>query len=603
MQQGGGMPSFVSYTNVPQPQPSYTPNMSGGEQPKQGEEEGEGLLDKNMIKMLYEQGLPSDVEKFVNSSMIFGDPMASPFDKNSTTTKYRMILQMLPKIRTEGANFEKALDTVRKNDGLSEIAVSPSGYVVTMGSEGQLAQRLLSDVNPEEERILTNSELADYRTNNPNAAFNSSITSVISNGIGMSKINDYIQGITDKIGSSTIDRDGYVSVKNDKISKGIEYLKSIAATEADVSGMDMAGVYKVGGLTGTQAQQAQQALKYIIDTLPTNMKTVLQAKAMMSGEDPRVGMQKLVMGLVSSSLDETHQFRLDYEKDLAEDGSKKSGTGGKDETKMSAAEAIALGKGPERIYSISNGTSNTIKALGQWYPVTTSDGKPLGEGVFKDLLKSSISGTLDFNSASMDGKLLENIQMDRIVQDGSGLITVDLPIDPETSASGFISPNLELLKDVEKADKEIRDNNIEATDEKNKIYAKHNLPAKYGADGKLDLGQYHRFAVINAFADATAFSESPEMSDWVSQVEDSNVENSMTRILSKEDKNYKTGDIYKGSVYVPVRNSLIAASMTSGNSFTIPETDASTVQALDQAKQRQSELRSRHVNPPKLSIQ
>lgn len=48
LQQGGGMPAFVSYTNVPQPQVAapYSSTSSS-----QGEPDGSvGLLDKNMVK-------------------------------------------------------------------------------------------------------------------------------------------------------------------------------------------------------------------------------------------------------------------------------------------------------------------------------------------------------------------------------------------------------------------------------------------------------------------------------------------------------------------------------------------------------------------------
>lgn len=69
LQQGGGMPAFVSYTNVPQVAAPYSPATTSKE-----ESDGSvGLLDKNMVKFLYENGIPSDVEAFIETSGIFSD--------------------------------------------------------------------------------------------------------------------------------------------------------------------------------------------------------------------------------------------------------------------------------------------------------------------------------------------------------------------------------------------------------------------------------------------------------------------------------------------------------------------------------------------------
>lgn len=45
LQQGGGMPAFVSYTNVPQPQVAAPATTS-----KEESDGSVGLLDKNMVK-------------------------------------------------------------------------------------------------------------------------------------------------------------------------------------------------------------------------------------------------------------------------------------------------------------------------------------------------------------------------------------------------------------------------------------------------------------------------------------------------------------------------------------------------------------------------
>ena len=93
LQQGGGIPPFVSYTNVPRPQPTAPYSTSDAKQATGGESEGGfGLLDKNMVKMLYEKGLPSDVEQFLDQFGLFSESiMSNPFEKTNGAAQYKAL--------------------------------------------------------------------------------------------------------------------------------------------------------------------------------------------------------------------------------------------------------------------------------------------------------------------------------------------------------------------------------------------------------------------------------------------------------------------------------------------------------------------------------
>jgi hypothetical protein len=69
----------------------------------------------------------------------------------------------------------------------------------------------------------------------PSLAFNTSIASVVKNGIGPDKISDYILGIAAKIGQSKLTSEGYVNKKEQNIAEGLQMLLE--------GGAD--GVYKV----------------------------------------------------------------------------------------------------------------------------------------------------------------------------------------------------------------------------------------------------------------------------------------------------------------------------------------------------------------------
>lgn len=65
--------------------------------------------------------------------------------------------------------------------------MTDGGHVITVNAEGKLQKKSLNDVDLNSEQILTNSELANYRANSISAAFNTDLTSIINNAIGVPK--------------------------------------------------------------------------------------------------------------------------------------------------------------------------------------------------------------------------------------------------------------------------------------------------------------------------------------------------------------------------------------------------------------------------------
>lgn len=605
LQQGGGMPAFVSYTNVPQPQPTapYTSSQSTEEQ------EQESLLDKNMIKFLYENGIPSDVESFIDRSGIFSSDLTSnPFRKEDSMIQYKTILKMLPRIKAESERFKSAMTQAEKNDGLNEIAVTDRGLVITMTSDGSFDSKRIQDVDFNKEKVLTNAELANYRANDVSGAFNTGITDIISNGIGIPKITEYIRSITDKLGSSSVSSDGYVSQKSGRVLKGLAYLSSLNPSQMELAGMSVDGMYKVSGMDKSQAQQAQQAINYIISTLPKNMATVLQAKAATTfGDNSVEGVKKLVTMLTASALKGEHTFSLDYQKNIDADGGTKSSEG-KDDNIIDPAKMFVLGLGDKQMYTINNGNSYNLQVYGNKGIVTDRSGKPLGRSTLSDVAESTYAGALDLKNASMGDQLLDFVQTDRVALNGSGVVGADLPIDIVAKQSGVLKPDLDALKRMEAADEKIRDEGINSYEEMNKIYASHNLPFKFDENGNINFNSYARFAIFDAFADESAFLEDASLAESLDEVVDENTRRGVASILKQADKDYKISNggfmglgsgthIYSGSVYVPIISNILNVAAGSGHYPTLQGNDAHKLDALYQRDER---LKS-YNRPPTLS--
>lgn len=603
MQQGGGMPSFVSYTNVPRTAPV--------ENSQQGVTQGsQDMLDKNMVKFLYENGIPSDVEAFVDNSNVFSNSLYSnPFDKNSSVTQYKTIIKMLPRIKAESDRFKSALTQADKNEGLGEIAVTDGGYVIVSDKEGQLQKKALKNVDFENEKILTNSELANYRANNVNAAFNTDLTSIISNAIGMPKITEYIQSVINKLGTTSMSREGYVGQQSGKTLKGIEYLSALRPSAEDMSGMSIDGMYKVSNMDSSQQAQANQALSYLISTLPQNMRTVLQAKsAMFLGDNSIDGVKKLLISLTNSVLKGEHTFNIDLQEKLSADGSKKA-KNGNDDNIVDPAKAFVLGLGEVKNYKINNGTSYSLNLPGNSTPLTDTSGKTIGSGTLEDAARSSFSGALDFKNATMGGQLLNSSQRNRVAIDGSNMVAIDLPIDMDAYNSGIIRPDMNSLKRVELAENEIREGDIKDEAKKNEIYSKYKLPYKY-INGHLNTSAYNRFAVLDAAADESAFAEDPGIDNTLDPITDLNEREGIERILKAADASFKMSqpgwfsggnNVYSGSVYVPVRENIINASLGSGHYPTVQGNDAQMLEAKEQRKIRDDQVRQAYKAAPSLS--
>ena len=591
LQQGGGMPAFVSYTNVPQPQVAAPYSSSS-----QGEPDGSvGLLDKNMVKFLYENGIPSDVEAFVETSGIFSDSIyKNPFSNNATV-QYKTILKMLPRIKAENERFKNAMTQADKNGGLGEIAVTDGGHVITVDAEGKLQKKSLNDVDLNSEQILTNSELANYRANSINAAFNTDLTSIIGNAVGIPKITEYIQSVVNKLGTTSMSREGYVGQQSGRILKGMEYLAALQPSREDLSGMSVDGLYKMSSMDKSQQAQANQALGYLLTSLPKNMRTVLQAKAAMYlGDNSAEGVKKLLMSLTQSALSGEHTLKLDLQEKVDASGKAKTSGSGGDNNITDPAKAFLLGLGEIKNHKINNGNSYSLNLPGNSAPLVDTSGKTIGSATLEDAARSAFSGVLDFKNATMGGQLLNSSQRSRVAIDGSNVVAVDLPVDTQALQSGVLKPDIDSLKRLELAENEIREGDIKDEAQKNEIYAKYKLPYKY-INGQINTNAYGRFAVLDASADESAFVEDPTMDDTLSEVTDINERESIERILKAADASFKMSqpsifsggnNVYSGSVYIPVRQNLINASLGSGHYSTIQGNDAMDIEAKEQQKQR-----------------
>lgn len=579
LQQGGGLPPYVSYTNVSQPQPT-APYTIDSQMANSSQDE---MIDKEVQSLLFKQGIPSDVTALMEQTNLFKNSL---FGNNSiNTVQYRALFAALPKIRWENQRLEQAMKQAEANSSLGEIAVTEHGYVITTDKDGNLSKKKLDDVNFDTERMLTNNDLFEFRLNNPKAAFNTDITNIISNGVGIPKIQEFLKSVIDKLGTSTYNREGYASKEQLQVLQGIKELK------------DSEGVYSFSKEITSQSKQAKMAINYLLATLPKNMLTVLQANAAQRlGDNSINGVKSMLEVLVGSTINDTDIFKIKYDSNLSKtDSSGKSGT--KSGVDLKSPEALLLGMGESKMYPINMGTADTMNVRGNASLIVDKDGNSIAKGTLQDVMGGQLGSTLDWDNISMGGNMINPVQSNKIALNGNKIVAADLPLDQQALRRGEIKPDLNMLLRKEKADQYIREHNIKDKNQINQIYAskEYNLPIMYDSNGQLILTNYKRFGIISGFADAKAFSSDVEdlkKNNLLKQVNDDNLMESIIQTLTAADKDFTSSqrwlnsNTYLGSVFIPMTDSVLMTSLGSKNYYPLPNKTADEVYKQQQLEEK-----------------
>lgn len=603
---GGGMPPFFQYTPVITPQPELDQTAAGST--KSGTSDELGLKDLlGMIKEL--DGLPNDAAALAKSlTNLFkrSEQTGTPLSSSDIASAYTSYLAQIRRAKFNKEAYDNTYKIVKDNGGLNEIAITNAGNIVAQDIEtGEIVQLTPNEARTSNKyRTLTNSNLLAIRAQSPDQTFDNTVLSVVENGIGLETVHKLIKDSLANLGTDEISLSGYSRTEKQRIKEGIDYIKQAVDMGADISGMTIEGLYENNILNKTQAIKAQQALQYVYSMLPQNAKALLEFKA--GSPDKAVN---LVMNYITAGTSSTIDWDTKMVKD--KDGNSLTGEGSGDKNiDLDPVKAFVLGMGHQQPISINVGNSYTHQINGRFGILTDKTGKALGaNSTFTDVTNSAYAGVLDMNNATFGGVKLNTTQGNKILLDSSDIIGMDLPVDQNALSKGIIRPDLYLLARLEEAESEIRYNNITDPEQINAIFQEFDLPPKFvNENGEYQLNQleYRRFARLSGLAEESALPEDSELDNSVIEIEDENERNSIEEILQKNNKEYSMSggifgwgatNLYKGAIYIPVREDIIAASLGSGEYYTVPNSDAiSTEMAWNQNKRT-----SNYKKPPTLS--
>ena len=583
-QQGGTTPPFVAYQPVIVSDKRTTATQEEALAAKATKDSASGeLTSKDLYTMLKEKlkGLPSDVNIAMNQLQQLEQLTQMDFDGSFTQnieSKYLSTLQTMNQLSFSREQYDKAMETVKSNGGLNEAAIDQYGQVyVTNGKDFKL-------MSPDQAKqsgwtMVTNQDLLYMRANDTNLAGNDKILNVVNNGIGISQVTKIIQDSIGNLGTNSNSETAYATTQGGQLIQGLnDFIK--AAQETGQYDASVEDLYKAQIINKTQAQQAQQAISYIYQTLPENAKALLKTRTEGGTDKEALG---LVSQLILSKTSEDRQFTVDLEGGPTKKSmSKDANAGSKDDTDMKTSLPLQImqdmGESDVAPVTIDKGDGIQMSVYGSFFSaVTDKKGDTITNTSLQNMLAQS--GLQDIvknvrNITFGDQKLTPE-QLSKITYNNTGVVRAELPVNEDGTVK------LSVLDDFNAAMNEIKGLGNASPQQVQAIKAKYHLDQYLKDDGTPNPKHTAPFILTEGYTTEKNGIEDTAFVKHIKNPTDDQIQlikDSLTVGTGKDAKVpdidtfdwynpfdwFGTENIYKATVYIPISNN-VGAAVRGGN--------------------------------------
>ena len=616
---GASLPAYITYIPIQTTDSNVGAASSTIDQSSKESKSEKKITDADLVKALDQlDALPNEVKAITTDiqNFLYNQSFLGEIDPTKLSMQYAALVGKMKVAKFNSEQYKEAFNQIKSNGGINEIAVDTDGYIYCRSRQDPndferfTAQEYMQ--NYKDYKAVTNQELLELRAQSPGLIDNNEVLKVVANGMGMQAIQQLINNAINKIGTTTMQQQGYSQTQATQIARGVEYLQEVAEQTGQnpETGMQVDGIYNLNILSKDQQQQAKLALTYIYSTLPKNARTLLEVKAAENGIPG--GAYGLLGTLVQSKLDITNTEKMQRSN---EPSSKKSKS--KDiETMEGVNPAFAkltltpvmmaqLGLSERKQITTIHGGKYAATNYAQVIPIVNNNGTPLGASTtLLEVSQSQLAGALNLEDATMGGARIDQAAFMKVAITGGNMYIMNVPIDKSRS-DGIIAPDLKYLKRLEEAEEEVNrwkqsnPNKDITADAINAIYKKYNLPALMDSNGNINLNNYCKFAVFNGETKDKYLISPPDGSDIIAQdiTSESNVKNYQD-ILSgnKENKNQEDFDfnnwydfdghdtLYRATVFIPLSTNILSGAATSGEKLQVQE--AIGIYELNEQKER-----------------
>lgn len=510
LQRGGSV--SIAYAAVPQYGATAAEESSSNKKKQ-------SLISEDLMSKLYTEGIPVDVDTLSSyiADLEYEQSLGLPVNRSLL----HKISANINRVLQQSSYLKDAEKRATANDAWGEIAVGDRGELFVMGEKGDITQIAASKYNSEQHGpALTVNELVEFRKFNPNEAFDTRLTQVIGNNIGMSKITEYIEKIVASVGDAENVTEAYTDlagiVGREAAKKpSQEQLQTLQKlyTLSQTVGMD--AIFKEKNLF--KQKNIQEAFSYINSILPRNMRQQLQSRFIANGyslEESAQGVATIIGQALMSGNQVKQEYGIDYEASI------NSSSSGKQQTRnLGVLEQLvqgSLGKADYKLISSKNPEFSLNLHGTSVGSLATFNNSIVGKSPLSIVLQSGLAPLIDENHVTIGNQKVPVGAFDTILYNGGEAINVWAPVN----ANGDIDlEGLQLLSEIQS----ICDTNPNLT-----VADKNNLLKKYHLDGHFDeKGQFHGNGNMAQFLVMTGLTSDEVLDDEVNYYADK---------LSKEDK-------------------------------------------------------------------
>lgn len=278
--QVGGV-AYTPYLPAQTGSPQESTSTSGGTSKSSSPEKISGTIKGEIVDLLKENGIPSDVSVFLsaantflnNSKNLSSKSIFGGDDDDYDISDLIKIQQLVNDVKYNNNLRNKAVEQVTKENAGSEVAVTDRGQIYVQNEDGKIVKITPKEYKENAETYipLTNDQLLYLREHNSGMAFDTSTLNDLQNTIGMASITKYLRDTITAFGSDTVK--GYTT-KDAAVNRGIEALMH--------SGPD--GYYQF--TNKEELRDVNRALRYLYNGMSENAKNLIKAKTAVEGGDP-----------------------------------------------------------------------------------------------------------------------------------------------------------------------------------------------------------------------------------------------------------------------------------------------------------------------------
>lgn len=399
-----------------------------------------GDIQKEILDVLQENGLPSDVDTFMQSANRF--LRRAEATGNWSMADFTRIQSMANRVAHNKTLYDAAAQHLTETGNWNEVALNDKGQMYVIDKDSKVITIDPGEYykNRNNYQALTNNDVLEFRSNA--SPFDSSVLNSMSGSTGVNDIVEYVKGITLDLGTRSIS--GYTKQEAENMEEMIQVLTSGGP----------AGYYKFKKEVQVDGSSAQQALNYLYNSLPNNMKQLLRAKAAAEGQNPNES-PILLMQILANHIDNSYDISFDSAATKSAGIGADSTTTKEDTYLEHLTTGNTLGK-YEDFRITPMGSKVSLNVVGQnGGPLIDRQGDRVDQNNLKELLKSTYAFQIvDTNSVTFGSQVVSPQDYDKLVWDNSSQITRVLLPYIQTD-EGKIVPNFGLLAQVDEFQKEI----------------------------------------------------------------------------------------------------------------------------------------------------